>query len=205
MKKKSLRRFFTALSVLLAAAVIYTVCNAAAIVKYADKDEAQKADVIIVLGAGTYGGEVSPVFRERINHAITLYNEGYAPKIIMTGGLGKGNAVSDAYAAKQYAISAGIPAEDILLEQRSSITQENLIFAREIMDKEKMKTAIIVSDPLHMKRAMLLARDAGVDGFSSPTPTTRYISLKSRMKFLSRELFYYIGYKVYRVFFGQCR
>ena len=50
-----------------------------------------------------------------------------------------------------------------------------------------------------MKRAMLLAKDAGIGAYSSPTPTSRYRSLKTKAKFLAREVFYYIGYQVYRL------
>ena len=63
------------------------------------------------------------------------------------------------------------------------------------------ETAIIVSDPLHMKRAMLLAEDAGIKAYSSPTPSTRYVSLRTKIPFLARETFYYIGYQWYRLFF----
>ena len=64
------------------------------------------------------------------------------------------------------------------------------------MIDQGFETALIVSDPLHMKRAMLLAKDAGIDCSSSPTTTSRYISLKSKLKFLCREVFYYTGYKI---------
>ena len=68
------------------------------------------------------------------------------------------------------------------------------------MDAHQLETAIIVSDPLHMKRAMLLAEDAGITAYSSPTPTTRYISMRTKIPFLARETFYYIGYQWYRLF-----
>ena len=51
-----------------------------------------------------------------------------------------------------------------------------------------------------MKRAMLLAEDAGITAYSSPTPTTRYISMRTKIPFLVRETFYYIGYQWYRLF-----
>lgn len=68
------------------------------------------------------------------------------------------------------------------------------------MDKNSYHTAIIVSDPMHMKRAMLMAKDYGIESYSSPTPTTKYIGLKSKLPFLAREEFFYIGYKIYRIF-----
>lgn len=129
-----------------------------------------------------------------------LYNNGYAKKIIVTGGLGDGNEISDASAAKQYAISQGVPEEDILMEDTSTITQENLENSKVLMIENGYSNAIVVSDPLHMKRAVLLAKDAGIVAYSSPTPTTRYVSLKTQLPFLAREVFYYVGYKWYRLF-----
>lgn len=180
--------------------ITYIVINVVSICTYSTKDEKRKADVAIVLGAAAYEGEVSPVYRERINHGITLYREGYAEKLIVTGGIGEGNEKSDAYYAKEYAIKMGVPAEDVLTEDTSTITQENLENAKIIMEQNGYETAIIVSDPLHMKRAMLLAKDAGIEGYSSPTPTTRYQSLKTKLPFVAREVFFYVGYKWYRIF-----
>lgn len=180
--------------------VVYIVGNVVSICTYSNNNEKCEADVAIVLGAATYQEEVSPVYRERLNHGIELYKEGYVKKIIVTGGVSEGNEHSDAYVAKQYVISQGVEQGDVLLEEMSTITQENLENAKVIMDEKEYKTAIIVSDPLHMKRAMLLAKDEGIKAFSSPTPTTMYQSLKTKMPFLGRELFFYIGYKWYKIF-----
>lgn len=180
--------------------VVYIAANFISICLFAAKDQREVADVAIVLGAATYDGEVSPVYQERINHGITLYNDGMVDKIIVTGGAAEGSDISDAWAAKAYAISKGVLAEDILMEDTSTITQENLENSKILMDANGYKTAIIVSDPLHMKRAMLLAKDAGITAYSSPTPTTKYVSLATKIPFLCREVFFYVGYKWYRIF-----
>ncbi len=140
------------------------------------------------------------MYQERINHGIALYYAGYVKKIIVTGGIGKGNKGSDAKAAQKYAIAQGILEINILIEDKSTITQENLENTKEIMAAYGYSTALIVSDPLHMKRAMLLAKDAGIKAYSSPTQTTRYITMKTKAPLLMREVFFYIGYKWYRIF-----
>lgn len=188
MKKKIL---ISAISVI----IVYIFINTISIYSFSLKDQKRKADVAIILGASTSNGTVSPVYQERLNHGIDLYREGYVDKLIVTGGIGEGNDQSDAYAAKQYAISQGIPATDILAEDTSTITQENLENSKTIMDQNEYSTAIIVSDPLHMRRAMLLAKDAGINAYSSPTQTSKYVSLKTQIPFLAREVFFYIGYK----------
>lgn len=182
--------------ILLCISLLWVVFNAVEIWNYSKIDETAESDVAIVLGAATYDGEVSPVFRERINHAVELYKNGTVKVIIMTGGIGEGNSISDALAGKNYAVSKGVKEEHILIEEKSTITQENLIYSKEIMDNNGYETALLVSDPLHMKRAMLLAENSGIDCNSSPTTTSRYISVKSKIKFLCREVFYYTGYKI---------
>lgn len=197
MKKKFLKYIILLFFILV---FLYAAITAAGIWKYGNMDEKCPSDTAIVLGAGTYNGQVSPVFRERLNHGIWLYKNGYIKTLILTGGCGEGNEVSDAYTAKLYTQSQGIPETDIFIEEKSTITQENLQYAKEIMDVQGYKTAIIVSDPLHMKRAMLMAGDYGIQACSSPTPTSMYRSWKSKIPFLGREVFFYIGYQFYRQF-----
>ena len=200
-KKRRPRLYGTLL--MLAFFVMVIACVAADICAYASVDQKQPADVALVLGAGTDGGEVSPVFRERINHGIWLYQNGYVKYLLLTGGIGDGNEISDAQVAKRYAVSRGVPSEAILTEDKSTITQQNLEYAKDIMDAHGLETAILVSDPLHMKRAMLGASDAGIAAYSSPTPTSMYKSVGAKAKFLSREVFYHIGYCTYRIFLKE--
>lgn len=183
--------------------LLYALVTAIEIWRYGSLDAKDLADaeVAIVLGAATDGINVSPVFRERINHGIWLYEQGYVDKILLTGGVPEGNSHSDAYAALQYALLNNVPKEDILLEEESTVTQENLMNAKNIMEENGYTKAIIVSDPLHMKRAMLLAHHCGLTAFSSPTPTTMYRSLATKLPFLARETALYIGYRLYGLFF----
>lgn len=176
--------------------IAFVFGTAVSIWKYGKVDEKRTADVAIVLGAGTGNDEVTPVFRERLNHGIWLYENGYVDKIILTGGYGKGNVHSDAYVARMYVVANGIPESDILLEEESTITQENIKNAKTIMDDRSYDTAVLVSDPLHMKRAMQMAADYGIEAYSSPTPTTMYRSIKNKILFLAREVFFYIGYQI---------
>ena len=201
MKRFDIKRIVILISLLIAfLIVLYTIIAAVQIVQYGKVDNKTKCDVAIVLGAATSGEEVSPVYRERINHGIWLYENGYVNYLVLTGGVGEGNEKSDAFVAKQYAVENGVPEQAILIEEQSTITEENLEYAKAIMDAHAMDTAIIVSDPLHMKRAMRMAADYGITAYSSPTPTTMYRSLKTQIPFLARELFFYVGYSIVRVF-----
>ena len=201
MKKLRKNKVAILISLLVVSLIILSaIITAVSIAQYGKLDENAHCDVAIILGAATSGEKVSPVYRERINHGIWLFENGYVDYLILTGGVGKGNEKSDAYVAKQYAIEKGVPEQVILIEEKSKITEENLEYAKEIMDAFSMDTAIIISDPLHMKRAMLMAKDYGIEACSSPTPTTMYKSAKTQFPFLAREVFFYIGYSIVRVF-----
>ena len=189
--------------IVIAVCAIVIVCVIAVafqIVNFGKKDEKCPCDVAIVLGAATSNGEVSPVYRERINHGIWLYNNDYVDYLILTGGIGENNTISDALAAKNYAVKMGIPEDAVFIEELSTITEENLEYAKLIMDENGFDTAIVVSDPLHMKRAMVMAEDYGIVAYSSPTPTSMYKSTKTKLPFLAREEFFYIGYWILRPF-----
>ncbi|HYV02945.1 MAG TPA: YdcF family protein, partial [Blastocatellia bacterium] len=134
----------------------------------------EPADAAIVLGAAVWGSDVSPVFKERINHALELRRSGKVRRIIFTGGQGNRNELTESSAARQYAIQQGVSAADILVEEKSHTTYENLLFAREVAVARGLKRVLIVSDPLHMMRAVTMAIDLGLDAYPSPTLTTRY-------------------------------
>ena len=176
----------------------YLAVTTAGIVIFSGKDETRPADAVIVLGAAVYDNSPSPVFCARIDHAVDLYSEGYARTIIMTGGVGDGNIRSEADIAREYAEKKGVPSSSILMEEESRVTLENLENAKGIMENKGMDTALIVSDPLHMKRAVLYAKDLGMTVYSSPTPTTLYKTWKTKLPFLMREEFYYVTYRLIR-------
>lgn len=181
--------------------IIYIACNVISICRYSRVYENKKCDVAIVLGAAASDNGVSEVYKQRLNHVAELYQKGDVNKIIVTGGKGKGNRFTDAYMAKQYLESMRITTDSILEEDKSRITQENLENAKKIMDENGYKSALIVSDPLHMERAMLLANDLEINAFSSPTQSSAYKSMKTKIPFVARETFFYIGYKWYKMLY----
>ncbi len=89
---------------------------AARIYSYRDARSDAPADAAVVLGAAVWGAEVSPVFRERINHGVDLYRKGRVRKLIFTGGRGNGGEPTESSAARRYALRSGVPAADILIE-----------------------------------------------------------------------------------------
>lgn len=192
MTKKFVFRLMLAIILVLFIFISYSAFN---IWSFSNKVQYVKTDAAVVLGAAAWGDEPSPVLRERVNHSIWLYESGYVDKIIFTGGKGEGAMYAESEVAREYAVKNNVNPEDILIETKSRITEENLTYAYEIAVQQNFRTFTIVSDPLHMKRAMLMAKNTGMEeAYSSPTQTSVYKSLDSKIPFFLRELFFYIGY-----------
>ncbi len=166
---------------------------------YSGNTSTSSADAAVILGAGVWEGRPSPVFEERIRHGVNLYNSGQVRALIFTGGVGEDDDIAESEAGREFAIEQGVPEKDIYIETASHITVENLQEAKAIIDREGFKQVLIVSDPLHMKRAMTMARDVGLDALPSPTPTTRYRSFRAKAGFLMHEAWFYLTYKIGRL------
>lgn len=139
------------------------------IAKNAQKDEKKQADVILVLGAKAYrGNSYNPCLIARIEHAVALYKAHYAPKLLFSGGTDKEDHVNEAQTMKKIAISLGIPPQDILLESTSTSTYENLLFSKKLLTKNNLKSIIVVTEPFHSPRAILVAKKLGLNVISSP-------------------------------------
>ena len=195
-----MKRIARALAFVLFILLVTAGLLAARIYSYSSKRSDGPADAAIVLGAAVWGSQVSPVFKERINHAIDLYQNHKVRKLIFTGGQGDSNEPAESAAAQQYALQRGVPATDILIERKSQTTYENILYAKQIADANGLHKVLIVSDPLHMKRAVTIATDMGLAAEPSPTPTTMYQGLRSQARLLAHETYYYIGYLLRRPF-----
>ena len=179
--------------------LLYVGGTAVSVYTYAQKDETRPANAAIVLGAAVFDNQPSPVLRERINQAIRLYEQGTVKVIIFTGGLGNQDTLSEAEVSANYAMQHGIPAEAILIENESTTTRENLINAQIIAQENDIDTFLIVSTPFHMKRAMAMANDLGMDASTSPTRTTQWISWYTKSKAYFREVIVYTLYLLFDV------
>jgi uncharacterized SAM-binding protein YcdF (DUF218 family) len=178
--------------------LFYILLVSISIYAFSFVNEIEYADAAIVLGASIFGDKPSPVFKERLNHGIWLYNNGYVNNLIFTGGKNINSDYSESFIAKEYALEHFIPVEHIFIEEYSSITSENIYYSLDIIKTNNFNKIILVSDPLHMKRAVMLAKDYNLNIYSSPTTTTKYVSLKTKTIFLVREIFFYIGYVLYK-------
>lgn len=161
---------------------------------FANNRSSANADAAIVLGAAAWGPKPSPVFRERLNEAVKLFQEGRIKSVVVTGGVGRLGGPSESSVGKDYLKDHGIPAEKIFTEEGSRTTWENLVNAKVVCKQHDINSTLIVSDPLHMRRAIAMADGVGLDAKSYPTSTSLYTGGKKTVQFWLREAWYLAGY-----------
>lgn len=172
MARTLLKQILWGLGVILALWLVVVLLLGVAILVVGRQDHAEPSDVIVVLGSGLRrDSSPGPAFYRRTAKAAELYQQGFAPHIICTGGFTAGHVRSEADACRELLEEAGVPASAISLEERSRSTIENAVYTREIMDANGWQTAIVVSDAYHLLRAGWIFREAGVQAVTSPANT----------------------------------
>jgi len=135
-------------------------------------DERRSVDAIVVLGAAQLNGRPSDVFKARLEHAVALWDEGWADWFVVTGGKLPNDNTTEADVARGWAIANGVPPNRILAEDRGRTTLESLEAVRTIFRDGDLQTGLFVSDETHMLRVLRMAQDLGMKAFSSPTRTS---------------------------------
>ena len=136
--------------------------------RHAHADEARPADAIVVLGAAQYYGRPSPVLRARLDHALSLYRRGLAPRIITTGGQGKDAVFTESEVAREYLSRQGVPAEFVTVETVGESTAQSAAAVGEIMDRMELHSCVVVSDGYHIHRIKRMLEERGLEVYGSP-------------------------------------
>src|SRR5204862_411201 len=148
------------------AAVVVAVALAGA------HDEARSSDAIAVLGAAQYNGRPSPVFRARLDHAAALYQRGLAPVVLVTGGVGSGDTVSESEVGRRYLLKAGLPEGAVVGLPAAASTSASLAGVAEWFSGKDNRRVLLVSDGFHMLRLRIIATRLGLQPFTSPAPNS---------------------------------
>ncbi len=152
--------------------VVLWVLSLAAVIVWGRWDAAGHVDAIVVLGAAQYAGRPSPVLKARLDHAVHLWEQGYASWFVVTGGTGPGDTTSEAAVSRRYIVRRGVPERAVLSETVGRSTDASLTGVASLMHDRQLRTAILVSDPFHSLRIQILARHYGIDAVTSPTRTS---------------------------------
>lgn len=135
-------------------------------------DQRRAADAIVVLGAAQYNGRPSPVLKARLDHAVELFREGLAPAVVVTGGIGPGDRMSEATVGHRYLRSLAVPDSAIIVRPDGRTTEESMRSVADWMHERDLARALLVSDPFHMARLRIEAHRADLTAFTSPTRTS---------------------------------
>jgi uncharacterized SAM-binding protein YcdF (DUF218 family) len=168
---------------------------AVAIYHDARTDERTRSDGILVLGAAQVNGRPTRAFRARLDHALELHRQGYAPVVVLVGGTASPLEPTEAEVAAAYLAERGIPRSSLIVVPEGRDTWHSLEAARPAMEQAGLHQLIVVSDGFHLFRAKRMVEDLGFRALGSPAPDSP-IRPGSALEFnyMVRELVAYLAY-----------
>ncbi len=179
---KKIALFVLCLAAICALAVALTNLRVVAVGKSMMISEADAAaldgvDCIVVLGCQVKAdGSLSDMLHDRLDRAIELYRAGAAPKLLMSGDHGT-KYYDEVGAMKNYAISCGVPGEDIFTDHAGFSTYETVYRAKEVFRAEKV---VIVTQEYHLYRALYIAKRLGLEAYGVPSDQHIYGGQRAR-------------------------
>ena len=162
------RTVWNALALAFSGLLIYLAYLSVRIEQQSFREEARPVDVILVLGAAEYHGRPSPVLRARLDHALTLYRSGIAPRIMTTGGAGGERVFTESTVGRSYLISRGVPSEAIIVETEGESTVHSVALTGEILRRMGLRSVVVVSDGYHIYRVKRMLESDGLAVYGSP-------------------------------------
>jgi uncharacterized SAM-binding protein YcdF (DUF218 family) len=149
-------------------------------------DDRRPVDAVVVLGAAQYDGEPSSIFSWRLRHAQALYEDGLTPLIVTTGGGQVGDAHTEAEAGRDYLVERGVPADAVLVVGEGADTLGSLRAVAAVGGG--WGDVLLVSDPWHSLRSRTMARDLGLDAYTSPTRSGPVVQTReTQLRYILRE------------------
>jgi uncharacterized SAM-binding protein YcdF (DUF218 family) len=136
-------------------------------------------DGIVVLGAGLIGSRVPPLLASRLDRALRLYRRdreaGRTPVIVVSGGQGADEQVSEAFAMREYLLERGVPDDDVVMEDQATTTEENLRYSKELLaGRGHTGRVVAVTNNYHVFRTAVLSRKQGLRLQVIGAPTAWY-------------------------------
>lgn len=143
--------------------VVYAAWATSEVLRNVSADDRASTDAIVVLGAAQYDGTPSPVLQGRLDHALELYDDGVAPRVVLTGSKQSQDRFTEAYAGFTYLLSEGVPegAMSVVTDGRS--TYESLAATARVLEDQGIDRVTLVSDGYHNRRMLGIASELGFD------------------------------------------
>jgi uncharacterized SAM-binding protein YcdF (DUF218 family) len=184
-------------------AIVFFVVNAVLYVAahiwwVAREDQHPPSDAIVVLGASQYNGTPSPVFAARLDHALTLYHEHVAARIVTVGGKEPGDRFTEAQSGANYLAAHGVPRSALVVVATGRDTLRSLRAVKARFVIGRWHSAVLVTDPWHCLRARTMARDLGIAADTSPERSGPAVASRgTEFRYITRETEAYIYYRLF--------
>ena len=180
--------------VLVLSALLWAAYLALRVTTVGEHDDPRPADAVVVLGTQEYSGWPGPAFSARLDHALSLYEEGLAPLVIIAGGDPEGDSYTEAAAGVRYLETQGLPS-DALLAVGGNNTYENLREVKALAEREGLESVLLASERFHMLRSLVIADDLEIQAYGSPTSTSPRDHVSAlRFYYTLREVAAYTAY-----------
>lgn len=176
------------LFVLVLAGLLYVSLNIVQVWSVGRSDGRREVDAIVVMGVAQYDGRPSPQLQARLDHVLTLWNQGVATLVVTTGGNQPGDRFTEARASADYLIAGGIPESSISLEDTGATTLQSLQGVADILASRGLTTVDIVTDPYHALRSQLIAQDLGLTAYVSPTQRSAVTGAAEKRRMINEGL-----------------
>lgn len=165
----------------------------------ARQDDRPSVDAILVLGASQYDGRPSPVLRARLEHALALYRENVAPRIITVGGNQPGDRFTEAGSGRRWLVDREVAPSSVLAVPVGSDTLQSIAAVATTMHRHHWRSLVIVTDPWHALRSRSMARAAGLDAATSPAREGPAVeSRATQLEYIARETAAYLHWWLFR-------
>lgn len=169
---QKLRPIIPAVKVVISLGMLSFLIIESLIIYSGSKTDRAKVDYLVILGAGLWGDTPSLALQERLDEGIKFIKKNPEVKVVLSGGQGSGETITEAEGMRRYLISKGIDEKLLIKEERSKSTKENMKFTKELlseMDTKKNIKIMVVTNNFHMFRAKLLARNSGFTAYGEPS------------------------------------
>ncbi len=179
---------FLLVGIVVAGINIYMVSYASEYILTMDEVSEYDFDCVMIMGAGIWGTEPSPMLQERLDFGIDVYFTGCTDRILMTGDHAR-EEYDEVNIMKDCAIEAGVPADNVFMDHAGFSTYESMYRARDVFEVEKM---VIVTQKYHLYRSIYDARKLGIDAYGVAADKMQYGFYNNIREWLARvkDLFY---------------